>query len=247
MRYEQAQEGLTALPFSEVPEACYVRGMATVRPDAYGNAHSRDLVSAVHDLEMAAKGGISEALYGLYLCKMMDPATVQQSSDELLVEGVNKGSCLAMLRWSKKRIDDGSPNEAIPKLWELYADGYKDASSLLNEAYENVCRITQSDDAHVSILRKNEVNKYLRARMMAMETVHDKGKLSILLRPFVSSKNDSVINVVHKTFNVKFNSYREAPILPSDPEPADYGERDDYMPRTFEDAYEIYGSRLWDA
>ena len=91
------------------------------------------------------------------------------------------------------------------------------------------------------------VYRQLGDALQIIEAVHDKGKLSILLRPFVSSKNDSVINVVHKTFNVKFNSYREAPILPSDPEPADYGERDDYMPRTFEDAYEIYGSRLWDA
>ena len=26
-----------------------------------------------------------------------------------------------------------------------------------------------------------------------------------------------------------------------------YDDYDDYSPRTFEDAYEIYGSRLWDA
>lgn len=69
------------------------------------------------------------------------------------------------------------------------------------------------------------------------------------LKRYVEEHDICELDVPQRKFSIVFNETRKK-IEPyyEDYDDNDYrDDYDDYMPRTFEDAYEIYGSRLWDA
>lgn len=190
-----------------IPEACYYHGMRIITAFKNEGMNVGRVEDAERDFTIASNAGIVEAYYGLCLCDAVRRGNVNAPIEEKLFKAMNKGSYEAALCWSRLLVDTGRGMETVEKLWDLYANGYKEAEKLL----KSICYgLTTSRDlmegvknswdfyAKISSVTEEDLERWQRfteewrvcARLNRFATVHDKSKITILLQKFLTEKND---------------------------------------------------------
>ncbi len=236
-------EEIQSLVEAGCPEACYIHARCRLRQILEnGNGGQADGIDTLRrELAIAINAGISDAAYDLYLCNSGPDSNFEEQVEALKV-AVVKGSHEALLQWSRALVSDGKVSEAIPKLWELYANGYKEAGDLLLSAYKQYCDNALIDDMSCYVKRINELC-FVKARLAALSMNHDKGVVSPLLHKFVTPLTDSSIDIISDKFSLEFNSYRQEPIVQHDDYDEDPSYRDDTPDWKEESGWnDLYGS-----